>query len=89
MLVRQWITERIGQGYVNFENLRSELLSRADEAGLDVSASEIRVVVEKLIATGDIETCQFLAEDQCYQPTVYDNSNIYWYWFRMRKHGRD
>jgi hypothetical protein len=84
MLVRNWITEHIGSGYINFERLRDELLTRAEDAGLDVSAREIRVVLEKLISNGNIETCQFLAEDQCYRPTVYDDSNIYWYWFRVK-----
>jgi len=84
MLVRDWINERVGLGYVNFERLRHELLKRAQEAGLDISAGKIRVVLEKLIRDGSIETCQFLAEEQRYHPTLYDNSNIYWYWFRLK-----
>lgn len=83
MLVRHWITERIGAGTVNYERLAGALLARAEAAGLDISAQEIRVVLEKLIADGVVEPCQFLAEEQCYRPTVYDNSNIYWYWFRL------
>jgi len=85
MLVRQWIAERVGRGYVNFERLNDELLARAQSEGLDITSQEIRVVLEKLIRDGAVETCQFLAEDQRYQPTIYDDSNIYWYWFRMRQ----
>lgn len=85
MLVRTWITERVGAGYVNFERLSNELLARAENDGLDVTRREIRVILEKLISDGQVETCQFLAEEQRYDPTVYDNSNIYWYWFRMKR----
>lgn len=83
MLVRSWITERVGDGYVNFERLSRALLDRADNAGLNVTTAEIRIVLEKMIADGIIEPCQFLAEEQYYRPTLYDNSNIYWYWFRL------
>ncbi len=83
MLVRDWIIERVGRGYVNFERLSAELLGRAESAGVSVSAQEIRVVLERMIRRGEIESCQFLAEDQRYSPTVYDDSNIWWYWFRL------
>ncbi|GEM_PF-1151343 len=84
MLVRNWIAEQVGLGYINFERLSQRLLARAEETGVDVSASEIRVVLEHLIRDGRVETCQFLAEEQRYHPTVYDDSNIYWYWFRLK-----
>ena len=82
MLVRQWINEQLDQGVTSFERLRDELLQRAARDGLDITPREIRVVLERLIRDGNVETCQFLAEDQCYRATVYDDSNIYWYWFR-------
>lgn len=82
MLVRRWIDEQLEQGVISFERLCAELLKRAARDGLDVTPREIRVVLERLIRDGNVETCQFLAEDQCYRPTVYDDSNIYWYWFR-------
>ena len=85
MLVRQWISERVGGGYVNFERLCVDLMQRADSEGIDVTTREIRVILEKLIRDGTVETCQYLAEDQRYQATIYDDSNIYWYWFRMRQ----
>lgn len=83
MLVRDWIAERIGAGYVNFEHLSRALAERAEAAGIDVSAAEIRVVLERMIRDGQVETCQFLAEDQRYGRAVYDDSNIWWYWFRL------
>lgn len=82
MLVRQWISEIAGEDFVTFESLRHLIDVRAESVGIEVSESEIRVVLEKLIASGEIATCQYLAESQSYGATVYDNSNIYWYFFR-------
>lgn len=82
MLVGQWILAEVGGEGASFERLCRALLGRAEDAGLDVSVAEIRVVLEKLIADGRVETCQFLAESQAYQATVYDDSNIHFYFFR-------
>ena len=84
MLIKQWITERVKEDYVNFERLSQELLNRAKDIGIDISQGEIKIVLERLIRDGHVETCQYLAEDQIFSPTVYDNSNIYWYWFRLK-----
>ena len=84
MLIKQWITERVKKGYINFERLSQELLNRADSRGIDISQGEIKIVLERMIRDGRVETCQYLAEDQIFSPTVYDNSNIYWYWFRLK-----
>jgi hypothetical protein len=84
MLIAAWITERLAEGYTGFEPLSAAIVERAAESGLDTSAREIRVILEKLIRDGTVEPCQYLAEDDCYEPTVYDNSNIYFYAFRLK-----
>ena len=84
MLIKQWITERVKEDYVNFERLSGELLSKAEHHGVDVSKGEIKIVLERLIRDGQVEACQYLAEDQVFSPTIYDNSNIYWYWFHLK-----
>ncbi|MCB1747864.1 MAG: hypothetical protein H6977_12375 [Gammaproteobacteria bacterium] len=84
MLVRQWINERLaGGGVVNFERLARDLVARGEDAGLDVGRKEVRVVLERMIRDGQVDTCQFLAEDQVYAPTVYDDRYIHFYWFRL------
>ena len=69
---------------MNFERLSRELLSKAESYGVDISQGEIKIVLERLVRDGHVETCQYLAEDQVFSPTIYDNSNIYWYWFHVK-----
>jgi hypothetical protein len=84
MLVRQWIREHLAAGTVaNFERLARDLAGRAAEAGVAVSRNEVRVVLERMIKDGQVDPCQFLAEDQVYAPTVYDDRHIHFYWFRL------
>ncbi len=85
MLIAKWITERLADGYAGFEPLSAEIVDRAADSGLLTSAREVRVILEKLIREGTVEPCQYLAEDDCYEPTVYDNSNIYFYAFRLKQ----
>ncbi|MGE0484635.1 MAG: hypothetical protein AB7Q81_10885 [Gammaproteobacteria bacterium] len=84
MLVRQWIRERLAAGTVaNYEQLARDLAARASAAGLEVGRREIRVVLERMVKDGQVDSCQFLAEDQVYAPTVYDDRYIHFYWFRL------
>ena len=62
-----------------------EIVDRAADRGLTTTASEVRVILEKLIRDGTVESCQYLAEDSCYEPTIYDGSNIYFYAFRLKR----
>ena len=85
MLIADWITERLADGYFGFEPLSTEIVSRAADGGLITSAREVRVILEKLIRDGTVIPCQYLAEDDCYEPTVYDGTNIYFYAFRLKQ----
>ena len=85
MLIADWITERLAEGYAGFEPLSAEIVDRAAEGGLITSTREVRVILEKLIRDGTVVPCQYLAEDDCYERTIYDNSNIYFYAFRLKQ----
>jgi uridine phosphorylase len=84
MLIAEWITERLAEGVMGFELLSAAIVARAAERGLETTAREVRVILERLIRDGKVETCQYLAEDDRYEPTVYDKSNIYFYAFRVK-----
>jgi hypothetical protein len=84
MLITSWITERLAKGHTAFEPLSADIVTRAADRGLTATSSEVRVILEKLIRDGTVESCQYLAEDSCYEPTIYDSSNIYFYTFRLK-----
>jgi len=84
MLITSWITERLAKGHTAFEPLSADIVTRAADRGLTATSSEVRVILEKLIRDGTVESCQYLAEDSCYEPTIYDGSNIYFYTFRLK-----
>ncbi|MCZ6664237.1 MAG: hypothetical protein O7B81_02920 [Gammaproteobacteria bacterium] len=84
MLIANWITERLNEGIIGFELLSAEIVTRAAGKGLETSAREVRVILERMVRDGKVETCQYLAEDDRYEPTVYDKSNIYFYTFRLK-----
>lgn len=84
MLARRWIEEHLHEGIDNFARLSRSLVARAEREGVNMSPAEIRVVLDRLISDGRVEPCQWLAEDQRYSPTVYDNKSIHFYWFRMK-----
>ena len=83
MLARRWIEEHLLEGIDNFTRLSRSLVARAEREGLDMTTREIRVVLDRLISDGRVEPCQWLAEDQRYAPTVYDNKSVHFYWFRL------
>ena len=82
MLIRNWILEEVSGKYVNFEALCRELVSKARKHKYTTSEMEIRILLERLIKDRMVDTCQFLAEERTYSPTIYDERNIYWYWFK-------
>ena len=84
MLITDWITERLAEGITGFELLSTYIVTRAAGTGLKTSAREVRVILERMVRDGKVETCQYLAEDDRYEPTVYDKSNIYFYTFRLK-----
>ncbi|MEE2983531.1 MAG: hypothetical protein VX929_09575 [Pseudomonadota bacterium] len=84
MLIAEWITERLADGIIGFELLSADIVTRAAGTGLETSAREVRVILERMVRDGKVETCQYLAEDDRYEPTVYDKSNIYFYTFRLK-----
>ena len=84
MLIAEWITERLADGIIGFELLSADIGTRAAGTGLETSAREVRVILERMVRDGKVETCQYLAEDDRYEPTVYDKSNIYFYTFRLK-----
>lgn len=82
MLVAQWIVECLQHRHRNFTMLCSAVNERAKDHPLAPTATEIRVVLARLVRDGSVEACQFLAEDQRFAPTVYSEKSIHFYWFR-------
>ena len=83
MLVRKWILEQLGTEHVTFEKISSTVLLQAQNHNINISLQEIRTVTEHLIKNGTIDSCQYLAEEKYYAKTIYDKSNIYWYFFKL------
>ncbi len=62
--------------------LRAALAERAKDHPLPPTENEIRIVLAKLIRDGRVQACQFLMEDQRFEPAHYSDKSIHFYWFR-------
>lgn len=82
MLIAQWITDCLADEHHNFTMLRSALSERAKGHRWAPSEQEIRVVLGRLIRSGRVLACQFLAEEQRFGPAVFSDKSIHFYWFR-------
>ncbi|MDP6993657.1 MAG: hypothetical protein QGF87_04815 [Woeseiaceae bacterium] len=82
MLVSQWILEYLKDEHRNFAMLRAALAERGKAHPLPPTEKEIRIALARLIRDGRVESCQFLAEDQCFGPAEYSERSIHFYWFR-------
>jgi hypothetical protein len=83
MLVKKWILEHITSEHTTFQKISDAVLLQAKSHDANISLQEIRAVTEHLIKNGTIDSCQYLAEEKHYAKTVYDKSNIYWYFFKL------
>ncbi len=85
MLVKQWIREALQERYITFDHINQYVTKQALAIGMKASMSEIKINLEKLIKENVVETHQYLAEEKYYSKTIYDKTNIYWYFFTLKE----
>ena len=89
MLVAELISKCVAERYHNFELLVRCVSERAQTLGVSPSRSEIRLVLERMIARQEISAYQYLAEDNRYDPIIYNQQSIHYYWFGPQKRKPD
>ena len=85
MLVTLWIKEALQEPYITFDHINTYALRQSIAMGIRTSPTEVKVALDKLIEKNIVETHQYLAEEKYYAETIYDKSNIYWYFFKLKR----
>ena len=84
MLVTLWIKDALQKPYSTFDHINNYAAQQSMAMGIETSPAEVKAALDKLIEQNIVETHQYLAEEKYYAETIYDKSNIYWYFFKLK-----
>ena len=85
MLVTLWIKDALQKPYSTFDHINNYVVQQSIAMGIETSSTEVKAALDKLIEKNIVETHQYLAEEKYYAETIYDKSNIYWYFFKLKR----